>query len=297
MKALRAVELKVARANANGFDMDRTFMLVKMLEDGSHKNIHTPDWPQLSFWQPYLDHASDGITVESVTIKHRPKDGDERTLTVPARPDTASLEPVTINMHESSAQGFDMGAACNDFFTSGLGVSVKLVYLGSSLREVLMSTIASAKPSTSWTSWASSLISGPAKERITFTDCAAFMIASRTSLHDVSRRLPDGVEMDMIKFRPNIVIKGADECWEEDYWAELRLGDVHLNCVHNCVRCKSITVRLPQSRYAVLPYSHHHRSTLRQASAGPAPLVMCTRGYNPIGGSTKVQNIPRYASR
>ncbi|KAH9826731.1 MOSC domain protein [Teratosphaeria destructans] len=49
----------------------------------------------------------------------------------------------------------------------------------------------------------------------------------------------------MAKFRPNIVVSGAAEAWEEDFWAELTIGGdggVVVYCEQNCGRCKSINI-------------------------------------------------------
>ena len=113
------------------------------------------------------------------------------------------------------------------------------------------------------------------RARITFADCAAYLVASETSLHDVTARLrADGgnnvkskqteedieeeeEEMEMTKFRPNIVVSGASTAYEEDFWSELTVRhsekDGSSNSSHlssssriiltaNCVRCNSINV-------------------------------------------------------
>lgn len=82
---------------------------------------------------------------------------------------------------------------------------------------------------------------------ITFADCAPYLIASMTSLDNVSARLQDK-QMDMTKFRPNIVISGAETAFEEDFWTELTIANNHdekknrLLLTANCVRCTSINV-------------------------------------------------------
>lgn len=88
------------------------------------------------------------------------------------------------------------------------------------------------------------LARGRADEKITFADTAPYMLTSTRSLDDVSARLPDGEEMDITKFRPNIVVSGAETAWEEDFWAELTVGEenVRLLLTANCVRCQSINV-------------------------------------------------------
>lgn len=81
------------------------------------------------------------------------------------------------------------------------------------------------------------------EDQITFADCAAYLVVSETSLHNVSDRLTDG-EMDITKFRPNIVVSGAETAFEEDFWAELALGEKHLRLflTANCARCLSLNV-------------------------------------------------------
>lgn len=88
--------------------------------------------------------------------------------------------------------------------------------------------------------------------RIGFADCAPFLVISQTSVENVSERLAGDEKVDLTKFRPNIVISGAEEAFEEDLWAELEVGKsnsagggdsrVRLLLTGNCVRCQSLNV-------------------------------------------------------
>ncbi|KAJ6134349.1 hypothetical protein N7523_000671 [Penicillium sp. IBT 18751x] len=81
------------------------------------------------------------------------------------------------------------------------------------------------------------------EDRIGFADCAPFLVISETSVNNVSGRLPDGEEMDRTKFRPNIVVSGAENAFEEDFWTELAIGaKTRLLLTGNCVRCQSLNV-------------------------------------------------------
>ncbi|KAJ5591721.1 uncharacterized protein N7459_002090 [Penicillium hispanicum] len=82
------------------------------------------------------------------------------------------------------------------------------------------------------------------EERITFADCAPFLVVSETSVSNVSARLSEGEGMDCTKFRPNIVISGAETAFEEDFWTELAVGSERsrLLLTGNCVRCQSLNV-------------------------------------------------------
>lgn len=48
--------------------------------------------------------------------------------------------------------------------------------------------------------------------------------------------------MDMTKFRPSIVVSGAEKTYEEDFWHEIQIGDIKIVLAQNCGRCKSINV-------------------------------------------------------
>lgn len=88
------------------------------------------------------------------------------------------------------------------------------------------------------------------EDRISFADCAPFLVISETSVDNVSARLPDGDEMDRTKFRPNIVVSGAETAFEEDFWTELGLGpnQARLFLTGNCVRCVSLNVDFQTGR-------------------------------------------------
>lgn len=78
---------------------------------------------------------------------------------------------------------------------------------------------------------------------ITFADLAAYLIISKTSYQDANSRLPDNEELDITKFRTNIVISGATKAYEEDLWAELRIRKgIVMKMTQNCARCNSINV-------------------------------------------------------
>ncbi|KAI9373162.1 serine hydroxymethyltransferase-domain-containing protein [Aspergillus egyptiacus] len=86
-------------------------------------------------------------------------------------------------------------------------------------------------------------LKGVKDEKITFADTAPYLVVSETSVANVSSRL-DGEEMDVKKFRANIVVEGAKSAFEEDYWAEIMVGQnkVRLLLTANCVRCRSLDV-------------------------------------------------------
>ena len=65
------------------------------------------------------------------------------------------------------------------------------------------------------------------------------MLIGQASLDDISRKI--GRPMEMLRFRPNLVIEGS-EAFAEDGWKRIRIGDVEFRVVKSCSRCILTTV-------------------------------------------------------
>jgi glycine hydroxymethyltransferase len=290
-------------------------MLLKVLpaKDGSDtttlKNMHVPHFPEMALFHTDIEYPQTENDSGKVIVTYHPPPSESapeprefKRLEIPLQPNTKTLNPLTVTMHQSPTTGYNMGAEYNDWFSDCFGYPVVLAYLGPNSREVL-GTLAPAKASknpalrrirdifTNKTTdkmrflpvlvvafvaniliqadsfirqgktpqTASSLL--PAllapvalvlyyilhaepEDRITFADCAPYLVISETSVDNVSARLPDGAEMDRTKFRPNIVVSGAENAFEEDFWSVLTLGSgkTRLLLTGNCVRCQSLNV-------------------------------------------------------
>ncbi|CBY02216.1 hypothetical protein IAQ61_006802 [Plenodomus lingam] len=249
IKSLRAVSVSEALATKHGFQHDRRFMLLQKTQDG-YKNMAIGRYPEMS---QFLQE----IGQDSVTVTYRAFGATEKskTITIPLEPDTEKLEPFEVNMHSSPTSAFKMPEKYNTWFSECFGYHVELVYLGENRRAVLFQNMQPLEPDPLTRfikkhvpfagSYVDKIMGLHQNEqwKIGFADCAPYLICSQTSLDDVSSRLPEGEEMDMTKFRPNIVIKGAFEAYQEDYWGKLTINSgAELTLAHNCVRCKSINI-------------------------------------------------------
>jgi uncharacterized protein YcbX len=299
IKALRAQSLDTATCTKHGFAYERRFMLLEEKLDPStnektYRNMHVAHDPLGTVFFPTL-HPPSSSTAKDGSIKvvfSPPKDSskEESTLEIPLEPETQDLEEVEITMHQSPTKAYRMPSKYNDWFSSCFGYTVILAYLGSNYRPVLMSTSTQPTPPPSTTttnngsSWLSTLSStaqsylpslsslspqspNQNQKEITFSDCAPYLVVSSTSLTPLSSRLPEGSQADITKFRPNIVVSGAAEPWEEDFWAEIAVGGndgdsnsndgpqssvprssaprssaVGFTAAHNCARCKSLNI-------------------------------------------------------
>ncbi|PGG97457.1 hypothetical protein GX51_07321 [Blastomyces parvus] len=199
-------------------------------------------------------------------------------LEIPLEPtDLRSLKVLEVDMYNSKTKAYDMGKKYSDWFSECFGFDVVLAYLGGNRRPVLgnIPPNAAAKngkgkgaaaesqyaSNNGGGGWLSSITKSlpyfgngtPSAEKenndddgdewITFADMAAYLVVSETSLGDVSSRLPEGEMMDVTKFRPNIVLSGAPEAYEEDFWGEVTVkDDIRFILTANCARCASINV-------------------------------------------------------
>jgi uncharacterized protein YcbX len=196
-------------------------------------------------------------------------------LVIALDPETQNLEEIEINMHYSPVIGYDMGGKYNSWFSERFGYEVKLVYIGKNHRKVLGNvppgitteqalTLGQQKESSS--SWLGSITSTATlilksitggeqvdgvDQGIAFSDVAPYLVINTKSWEDASRRL-EGVEMDISKFRPNIIVEGADQEWEEDFWAELGFGidETRMILTQNCARCNSLNVDFETGKVA-----------------------------------------------
>ena len=210
-------------------------------------------YPELALFLQNIDEASG-----TFTITYSPPDGETKSLEIPLEPELGSLEKVDVSLHQSPAKAYKMEERVNAWFSKCFGYDVMLVYLGPNRRPVLgnLSPNVAQNQSAGITSWLASAtpslpnIMGVKKKEeedgITFADLAAYLVVTEESLQNVSSRFSDGTEMDVTKFRPNIVLSGSKEAFEEDYWGGITIksssGPTEIVLTQNCARCVSINI-------------------------------------------------------
>ncbi|KAK2762706.1 hypothetical protein FQN54_000880 [Arachnomyces sp. PD_36] len=273
IKGLRPTSVPSSTLTPHGFPHDRLFMLHRIYPDGTKKKtVNVPYFPITSrFLTDIVFPDDDGKGGKIIVTFHPPPGedgesrGEARTLEVPLEPDVAGLETVDIDLQESPTKAYHMGEKYDSWFGECFGFEVEFAYIGEGRRRVLGSLNPNApvgaeggqKKADGGGGWLSSIsssisnITGGAKPGsqeegiITFADFASYLVVSETSKDEVSTRLPEGEEMDITKFRPNIVVKGAPEAFEEDFWGELKIGesdDARVALTANCARCISLNV-------------------------------------------------------
>jgi len=79
----------------------------------------------------------------------------------------------------------------------------------------------------------------PSKSGVSFADSFPYLLTSEGSLDELKRR--SGVDLDMRRFRPNIVVSGSN-AYEEDRWKTIRLRRTVFKLVKPCARCVVTTI-------------------------------------------------------
>lgn len=219
---------------------------------GNLENMTITYYPELALFLQSIDEEK-GV----FTVTHCPPDREKKSLEIPLEPEVSKLQVIDVRLHNSPAKGYKMEERVNAWFSSYFGYEVMLAYLGPNTRPVLGNLLPDAvlnksAGSKSWLSGvASSLpnLTGAKDQKedgITFADLAAYLVVTEESLQDVSSRFSDGTEMDVTKFRPNIVLSGSKKAYEEDYWGCITITSnskaVEIVLTQNCARCVSINV-------------------------------------------------------
>ncbi|KAL8992951.1 MAG: hypothetical protein Q9188_007458 [Gyalolechia gomerana] len=212
----------------------------------------------------FTQELSRGEDDEKFIVTYHPppfEEGEEKSLKMRFEPDVQGLEELEVDLHGSKTRALNMGSEVNKWFSSCFGWEVICVYMPlGNTREVLgnlsPNNAVSEGGRKSWFSAITAYVpeyfmekDNVVEEGITFADCAPFLVVTEESIKDVSTRLPDGIEVDVTKFRPNIVLEGAEEAYEEDFWGRISIVPnssedrvLEIILTQNCIRCQSLDI-------------------------------------------------------
>ena len=206
LKAARAIDVASIGVEPRGLVGDRRWLLV----DRDGRFLTQREMPRLATLtatplEGGLHLAADGLTIDCPLPS-----GDERRRSV--------VWASTVDAASSSTD-------VDDALSSWAGRPVHLVY-----QDARASRLADAE-------WA-----GP-DVPVNFADGYPLLVATQASCDDLNARIVagDAAPVSMARFRPNIVVDGA-EPWAEDAWDRLRIGKIHLDLLKPCTRCTVTTI-------------------------------------------------------
>lgn len=205
VKSCRRDEVPLALVEPWGLAGDRRWMLV----DGDGVAVTAREQPRLVLVTPHL--VEDGLL-----------------LSAPGRPDLPvrlplAAEPVAVLIWKNEVSATPAPDAAHAWFSSWLGIPVRLVYLDDPTRR---------RPNP--------VFSRP-DDRVSFADGYPLLLTTTDSLAALNREIAAGPRaaegpLPMTRFRPNVVVSGAPP-WAEDGWRRLRIGEVTFRAVKGCDRC------------------------------------------------------------
>jgi len=112
------------------------------------------------------------------------------------------------------------------FFSTFLEVpTAKIVYLGPEPREIRIN-----RPPRK--------AQGAGQINTAFADSGPYLLVTEKSFSVIKAKLPAESKVDIIRFRPNIVVGGTRKAWDEDDWKEISIGEAgRFFVVARCPRC------------------------------------------------------------
>ena len=209
VKSLGGERLDVAAPLARGLRDDRRWMFV----DADGTFISQRSQRRLARYRAAV--AGDrGLTFSRVgdgaAVAHVPE----------ARPEGPPDREVTVWDDTFAAATVDFAGI--DALTEELGIpGAQLVYMNDAIHRPVDSRYART----------------PAE--VSFADGYPYLLTTDASLRALSRQF--GADLDVRRFRPNLVVAGVDEPFAEDAWVDVRIGRCDFYNAKPCARCGIIT--------------------------------------------------------
>ncbi|MDH0645934.1 MOSC domain-containing protein [Pseudomonas sp. GD03858] len=201
VKSGRAQGLEVSSVGTLGLEGDRRWLVV---EEENGRFLTQRAWPRLG--QLSAAYGAQGqLLLEAPGLA-------PLTVAVPNADD--DLRGVTI--WRDTLRVPDAGDEAAAWLSELLGKAVRLVHCPEQRARYLPSGY------------------GLNSDRAAFPDGFPLLLIGQASLDELSRRV--GRPMEMLRFRPNLVVEGA-EAFAEDRWKRIRIGDMTFRVLKPSVRC------------------------------------------------------------
>ena len=204
IKSCRGVSVSRATVHDIGLEHDRRYMVI----DENNAFVTQRDVPRLARIAVAL--TGTGFTVsseETGALRWEPRqDG----------------QPFTARIWKDQVSVVDQGDAVAEWFSMTLGQHCRLVGFSPQERRLVDMTYALS-----------------ARDAVSFADGYASLMVTEESLAELNTRTTEPVPM--ARFRPNIVVSGANTAWDEDNWREIHVGTVPMTTVKKCARCVMTT--------------------------------------------------------
>jgi uncharacterized protein YcbX len=205
IKSLGGYRVEEAEVTPRGLAHDRRWMLI----DQNHRFLTQREHPTMALLK--VRPAEKGFRI---TDQNHP----DQMLEIPW---TCTGEALEVEIWGDRCQAVTLSAEADAWFTQALGSPCRLVYMPESSRRQV------------------DLNYAPEGTITGFTDGYPILMISQASLDDLNARL--SVSVPMNRFRPNLVIAGA-EAYAEDRMDSFDINGIAFRGVKPCARCVMTTI-------------------------------------------------------
>lgn len=204
IKSCAGIPLDQARLDARGIEHDRRWMVVDPI--GGFRTQR--EQPRMALIHPAISDGALTLAAEGMPD-----------LSIPL---TSHGSPLTVSVWNDTVEAVDQGGAVAEWLTRFLAEPLRLVRFDEAADRRVEQAYA-VRP----------------EDQVGFADAYPLLIGNEASLAELNTRLAE--PLPMRRFRPNIVIGGA-EAYAEDTWSRIQVGDVKVAVVKPCARCTITTV-------------------------------------------------------
>jgi len=203
VKSCRGIQVERAEIVRRGFARDRRWMVV----DSSGRFLTQRETPELCL-------VGTRLSADGIELSHP----NQSPFELPSELEEGPELEVSVWSHRGRAVKSEAGSR---WLRGAIGRECALVYMPD--RHERQVNPERARPG----------------DVVSFADGYPFLLISEASLAALNSRV--GEQLSMRRFRPNIVVSGA-EPFAEDTWSELELGGIGFRGVKPCDRCVVTTL-------------------------------------------------------
>lgn len=237
IKSCQGIDIQSADIGERGITDDRGWLVV----DAKNKFVTQRELPKMALLSAAVQNSDMGRVLKLEAPGMSPLSVSESTLVE----QNHGLKQLNVTVWNDTVSAVDQGDEAAAWLAKFLGKdSLRLVRMKRDGVRPVKSDRADASPA-----------------RVAFQDGYPILILSSASLDELNRRLEQNANteeqvldlpMQMNRFRPNIVIAGA-EPFAEDHWKKIKIGDVIFELDSGCPRCTITTVNQSTADRGVEP--------------------------------------------
>jgi uncharacterized protein YcbX len=200
VKSAAGISLRESEVDELGLRHDRRWMVV----DEAGDFITQRDYPRMALIRPLIRDGVLEVQAPGMPALELPLDPGESVF-------------IRVTVWKDSFDAVWLGEKPARWFSRFLECSCSLVHMGNQIRRPVDPKY------------------GAPGVGVGFADAFPFLIISEESLADLNSRLAEPLPMN--RFRPNLVVAGAEHPYAEDQWKQIRINQITLRLVKPCSRC------------------------------------------------------------